>query len=33
MALAEVFEAFAGPDPPVELTAYDGNHAGWQGLR
>jgi hypothetical protein len=24
MALAEVFEAFAGPDAPVEFTAYDG---------
>jgi hypothetical protein len=31
MALAEVFETFAGPDAPVELTAYDGNHAGPAG--
>ena len=28
MALAEVFEAFAGPEAPVEFTAYDGSHAG-----
>jgi len=28
MALAEVFESFAGPDAPVEFTAYDGSHAG-----
>src|SRR5580698_7213171 len=28
MALAEVFEAFAGPDAPVEFAAYDGSHAG-----
>ena len=27
MALAEVFEAFAGPDVPVEFTAYDGSRA------
>jgi cyclopropane-fatty-acyl-phospholipid synthase len=31
MALAEVFEAFAGPDAPVEFTAYDGSHAGTPG--
>ena len=31
MALAEVFEAFAGPDAPVEFTAYDGSHAGLAG--
>jgi cyclopropane-fatty-acyl-phospholipid synthase len=31
MALAEVFEAFAGPDTPVEFTAYDGSHSGKQG--
>src|SRR5579872_2232245 len=31
MALAEVFEAFAGPDAPVEFTAYDGSHAGTAG--
>src|SRR6201999_3649853 len=31
MALAEVFEAFAGPDAPVEFTAYDGSHAGMPG--
>jgi cyclopropane-fatty-acyl-phospholipid synthase len=28
MALAEVFEAFVGPDAPVEFMAYDGSHAG-----
>ena len=28
MALAEVFEAIAGPGAPVEFTAYDGSHAG-----
>ena len=28
MALAEVFEAFAGPDTPVEFVAYDGSHSG-----
>jgi cyclopropane-fatty-acyl-phospholipid synthase len=28
MALAEVFEAFVGPEAPVEFTAYDGSHAG-----
>ena len=31
MALAEVFEAVAGPDAPVEFTAYDGSHAGKAG--
>jgi len=31
MALAEVFEAIAGPDAPVEFTAYDGSHAGLAG--
>ena len=31
MALAEVFEAFAGPDAPVEFTAYDGSHTGAAG--
>ena len=31
MALAEVFEAIAGPDAPVEFTAYDGSHAGTAG--
>ena len=31
MALAEVFEAFAGPDTPVEFTAYDGSHSGKEG--
>ena len=28
MALAEVFEAFAGPEAPVEFTAYDGSATG-----
>ncbi len=31
MALAEVFESFAGPDAPVEFRAYDGSHAGAAG--
>jgi cyclopropane-fatty-acyl-phospholipid synthase len=31
MALAEVFEEFAGPEAPVEFTAYDGSHAGKPG--
>ena len=31
MALAEVFESFAGPDAPVEFAAYDGGHAGAAG--
>ena len=31
MALAEVFEAFAGPEAPVEFAAYDGSHAGTTG--
>jgi cyclopropane-fatty-acyl-phospholipid synthase len=31
MALAEVFEAFVGPDAPVEFAAYDGSHAGTPG--
>jgi len=31
MALAEVFEAFVGPDAPVEFAAYDGSHAGALG--
>src|ERR1700759_4401144 len=28
MALAEVFERVAGPDAPVEFTAFDGSKAG-----
>jgi hypothetical protein len=28
MALAEVFEAVAGPDAPVEFRAYDGSRVG-----
>src|SRR5712691_4646120 len=31
MALAEIFETFAGPDAPVEFAAYDGSHAGLAG--
>jgi cyclopropane-fatty-acyl-phospholipid synthase len=31
MALAEVFEAIAGPDAPVEFQAYDGSVAGAPG--
>src|SRR6201996_2742536 len=31
MALAEVFEAIAGPDAPVEFHAYDGSVAGAPG--
>jgi cyclopropane-fatty-acyl-phospholipid synthase len=31
MALAEVFEAIAGPDAPVEFRAYDGSTAGTKG--
>ena len=31
MALAEVFEAIAGPGAPVEFSAYDGSHAGPPG--
>jgi len=31
MALAEVFEAIAGPDAPVEFRAYDGSVAGTPG--
>ncbi|MBO0801487.1 MAG: class I SAM-dependent methyltransferase [Nocardiopsaceae bacterium] len=31
MALAEVFEAVAGPDAPVEFRAYDGSTAGVRG--
>ena len=31
MALAEVFEAVAGSDAPVEFTAYDGSQAGLAG--
>src|ERR1700677_4374661 len=31
MALAEVFEAIAGPDAPVEFQAYDGSTAGSPG--
>lgn len=31
MALAEVFEAIAGPDAPVEFRAYDGSTAGAKG--
>ena len=33
MALAQVFESFAGPDAPVEFLAYDGSKAGAGGLR
>lgn len=33
MALAEVFEAFAGADAPVEFAAYDGSHASRPELR
>lgn len=28
MALAQIFESFAGPDAPVEFLAYDGSRAG-----
>src|SRR6201992_2317153 len=31
MALAQVFEAIAGPDAPVEFQAYDGSSAGVPG--
>ena len=31
MALAEVFEAIAGPDAAVEFKAYDGSSAGPPG--
>ena len=31
MALAEVFEAFVGPEAPVEFRAYDGSQAGAAG--
>src|SRR6266851_3977447 len=31
MALAEVFEAIAGPDAPVEFRAYDGSVCGAPG--
>src|SRR5882724_5967049 len=31
MALAQVFEAIAGPDAPVEFRAYDGSNAGVPG--
>jgi cyclopropane-fatty-acyl-phospholipid synthase len=31
MALAEVFEALAGPDAPVEFRAYDDSQAGTAG--
>jgi cyclopropane-fatty-acyl-phospholipid synthase len=31
MALAQVFETFAGPDAPVEFVAYDGSRAGMEG--
>jgi cyclopropane-fatty-acyl-phospholipid synthase len=31
MALAEIFEAIAGPDAPVEFKAYDGSSAGIPG--
>jgi cyclopropane-fatty-acyl-phospholipid synthase len=31
MALAQVFEKFAGPDAPVEFRAYDGSRAGEAG--
>src|SRR5215831_16742726 len=31
MTLAEVFEAIAGPDAPVEFQAYDGSTAGTPG--
>ena len=33
MALAEVFEALAGPDAPVEFRAYDGSQAARPDLR
>src|SRR3981081_313858 len=31
MALAQVFEAIAGPQAPVEFAAYDGSRAGAPG--
>src|ERR1700755_893076 len=31
MALADVFEAIAGPEAPVEFRAYDGSNAGIPG--
>src|ERR1700722_7635070 len=31
MALAEIFEAIAGPEAPVEFRAYDGSSAGAPG--
>src|SRR5277367_5302842 len=31
MALAEIFQAIAGPDAPVEFQAYDGSSAGAPG--
>src|SRR6267154_2359926 len=31
MALADVFEKFAGPDAPVEFRAYDGSTSGVPG--
>src|ERR1700761_3912252 len=31
MALAQVFEAIAGPDAPVEFAAYDGSASGTPG--
>ena len=31
MALAQVFETFAGPDAPVQFVAYDGSRAGAEG--
>src|ERR1700755_968323 len=31
MALADVFEAIAGPEAPVEFRAYDGSNAGMPG--
>ena len=31
MALAQVFESFAGPDAPVQFVAYDGSRAGAEG--
>ncbi|MBV9384753.1 MAG: SAM-dependent methyltransferase, partial [Streptosporangiaceae bacterium] len=31
MTLAEIFESIAGPDAPVEFSAYDGSTAGPPG--
>ena len=32
MALADVFQAVAGPDAPVEFQAYDGSKAGAESV-